>query len=128
MNNIMKNEQIQNRTNHVFGYAQKTICVQHNISSQNGSTSDISYTCSETHISFGVFLLVLMYTPSCNTIGAILGPCTAGLLSKIWGFMFAFLAAIMWIAGNVYELRITAAFVGTLGIYLIIRGKNSRDP
>ena len=118
----MKSESVQNRTNQVFGFAQKVICVQHNISSQSVSTSDISYTCSESHISFGVFLLVLMYTPSCNIIGAILGPCTAGLMSKVWGFLFAIIASFMWMAGNLYELRITAAFVGSLGIFLIIIG------
>ena len=77
----------------------------------------------ETHISFGVFLLVLMYTPSCNIISAIFGPCTAGMLSKIWGFLLAITGAIMWMAANQYEIRLTAAICGSLGIYLIIIGK-----
>ena len=119
----LKDENIQNITNQVFGYAQKIICVQNNISGQNQSSSDISFTCKDTHISYGVFSLVLMYTPSCKIIGSILGPCTAGMFSKIWGFLLAILGSIMWMAGNVYELRITAAFFGTLGIYLILIGK-----
>ena len=77
----------------------------------------------ETHISFGVFLFVLMYTPSCNIISAIFGPCTAGFLSKIWGFVLAITGAVMWMSGNLYELRVAAAIFGTLGIYLIIIGK-----
>ena len=92
----LPNETIRNRTNEVFGNAPKLICVPHNISGQNRSTTDISYTCMETHISFGVFLLVLMYTPSCNIISAIVGPCTAGMLSKIWGFVLAITGAVMW--------------------------------
>ena len=64
-----------------------------------------------------------MYTPSCNIISAIVGPCTAGMLSKIWGFVLATTGAVMWMAGNLYELRVAAAIFGTLGIYLIIIGK-----
>ena len=119
----LPNETIRNRTNEVFGNAPKLICVPLNISGENSSTTDISYTCEETHISFGVFLFVLLYTPSCNIISAIFGPCTAGMLSKIWGFVLATTGAVMWMAGNLYELRVPAALFGTLGIYLIIIGK-----
>ena len=111
-----------NITSKLFGNVMQRLCVPDfglNNTEHQVNTETI---CQERHFYFGIVSLVLIYTPSVNILSSIYGPCIAGLLSSMWGFILLVSGSFLWISANIFQLRILAAFFGVLGIYLIIVG------
>ena len=112
-----------NITSKLFGNAIQQLCVPDYGLNETENQVYNNAICQERHIYFGIITLVLMYTPSVNILSSIYGPCIAGLLSSIWGFILLIVGFVLWTAvANIYQHRILAAFFGVFGFYLIIVG------